>query len=383
MSHFIQFKTNNLKTMNTILLLALLGLLSCTSPQTTKSNLEDKKWYETEECSNLYPFDNYYINLDENNAVLIDGIPSTNFKTCSKYAHRFTNIISDSVTLNGKTFVVDNNKEKRIYNINIFEGKKRINTINLPVERPLPEVHEYYIHLLPYKNDIIMFMEDFYTTHYMICKYNADGKELMRKEIEHTYITHPEPKTNHYNRYLYFNNLTASQMIFTSHIAFADKFKTIVLSMDDFSIMEYDKTANGIILDDKDENLAGFVSQNKNQFTVQMLDKRTFTFEIKFGNPGCDFILKDNLLYIANYPPIATGSSLQCFDLKTGKMKWTADVKQIMASHSEYSNKVVISMYKNKIIMEGDEASGDYVQIFDAETGKRLAVFGDFLDVKN
>ncbi len=338
---------------------------------------------ETEECSNLYPFDNYYINLDENNAVLIDGIPSTNFKTCSKYAHRFTNIISDSVTLNGKTFVVENNKEKSIYNINIFEGKKRINTINLPVERPLPKVHEYYIHLLPYKNDIIMFMEDFYTTHYMICKYNSEGKELMRKEIEHTYITHPEPNTNHYNRYLYFNNLTASQMIFTSHIAFADKFKTIVLSMDDFSIMEYDKTANGIILDDKDENFAGFVSQNKNQFTVQMLDKRTFTFEIKYGNPSCDFILKDNLLYIANYHPIATGSSLQCFDLKTGKMKWTADVKQIMASHSEYSNKVILSIYKNKIIMEGDEASGDYVQIFDAETGKRLAVFGDFLDVKN
>lgn len=253
----------------------------------------------------------------------------------------------------------------------------------MPVERPLPKVHEYYIHLLPYKNDIIMFMEDFYTTHYMICKYNSEGKELMRKEIEHTYITHPEPNTNHYNRYLYFNNLTASQMIFTSHIAFADKFKTIVLSMDDFSIMEYDKTANGIILDDKDENFAGFVSQNKNQFTVQMLDKRTFTFEIKYGNPSCDFILKDNLLYIANYHPIATGSSLQCFDLKTGKMKWTADVKQIMASHSEYSNKVILSIYKNKIIMEGDEASGDYVQIFDAETGKRLAVFGDFLDVKN
>jgi hypothetical protein len=62
-------------------------------------------------------------------------------------------------------------------------------------------------------------------------------------------------------------------------------------------------------------------------------------------------------------------------------MKWTADVKQINASHSEYANKVTLSMYKNKIVMEGNESYGNYVQLFDAETGKRLATFGDFLEV--
>ncbi len=113
-----------------------------------------------------------------------------------------------------------------------------------------------------------------------------------------------------------------------------------------------------------------------------MIDSTKYEFEIKNGNPACDLILKNNLLYIANYHPIATGSSLHCFDLNSRKMKWTADVKQIMASHSQYSNKVILSMYKNKIIMEGDEAYGDYVQIFDAETGKRLAVFGDFTEIK-
>jgi hypothetical protein len=180
---------------------------------------------------------------------------------------------------------------------------------------------------------------------------------------------------------LYFKDLTANQMIFTSHIAFADTFKTIVLSMDDFEITEYDKTANGIILDENEESLLGFVSQNEEHFTVQMIDNTKYEFEIKYGNPACDFILKDNLLYIANYHPIATGSSLHCFNLNTKKMKWTADVKQINADHSEYSNKVVLSMYKDKIIMEGDEANGDYVQIFDCETGNRLAVFGDFLEI--
>ncbi len=365
--------------MNVIFLFALLSAFSCNAPQSSKTDPGNDQPQETPECSNLYPFQNHYINLDENNAVLIDGIPSTDFKTCSKFAHRFANPVSDSVSLNNKYYIIEKNKEKGIYVMNILQGNKKVSVVQLPVTRPLLEVHEYYINLLPYKNSVIMFMEDMYTTHFMICKYDPDGKELMRKEIEHTFATHPEPKTNYYHKYLYFYGLTASQMIFSSHIAFAEKSKTIVMSMDDFSVTEYDKTANGIILDENENNLIGFVTQTEDHFTVQMTDSSKYEFDIKYGDPACDFILKDSLLYIANYHPIATGSSLHCFDLRTGKMKWTADVKQINASHSEYMNKVTLSMYKNKVIMEGDEASGDYVQIFDAGTGKRLACFGDFI----
>jgi hypothetical protein len=371
-----------LKTINSLLLFVLISFTFCTSPQTTKTNSQTIPSSETEECSKYYPFQGYYINLEDNNAELIDDVISTNFKTCSKYAHRFTNPISQSVSLNGKTFVVEQDKEKETYNIGIFEGETRVHTIKLPVESPLPEVREYSIYLLPYKEDIIMYMQDMYTTHYTICKYNSEGDELMSIQIEHTFVTHPDPNTNYQHRYLYLKELTNSQMVFSSHSPFAEKAKTVVLSMDDFTTVEYDKTANGLILDEDDKELAGFVTQTDDHFKVQMVDGKNYAFEIKYGNPGCDFILKDNLLYIANYHPIATGSSLHCFDLNTGEMKWTADVKQVMADHSEYSNIVVISMYKDKIIMEGDEESGDYVQIFDAETGKRLAVFGDFLDVE-
>ncbi len=213
--------------MKPIIILAIIGLLACSSPQNANNNTQDKAAAETEECSNLYAFQDYFVDLNENNAVLIDGIPAQHFKNCSKYAHRFRNIVADSVYLNGKTYNVDKNKAKGIYNINIFEEGKQLATIKLPVERPLPEVHEYSIYLLPYQNDIIMFMEDMYTTQYTICKYNAGGTEIMRTELEHTYITHPEPNTNEYNRYLYFHGLTHSQMIFSSHIAFAEKNKTI------------------------------------------------------------------------------------------------------------------------------------------------------------
>ncbi len=368
--------------MKTIFPFALLSLFSCITPQNSKTGSQKKQLPETVACSNLYLFQGYYINLDDNNVVVIDGIPSTDFKTCSIYAHRFTNPVSNSVHLNGKSFTVEKNKKKKSYNMAVFEGEKRINTIKLPVEDPLPEVHEYYIYLLPYKNDVIMFMRDMYTTHFTICKYNSEGKELRRAEIEHTFVTHPEPNHNLHHPYLYFNGITSSQMIFTSSFGFAKKTKTVVLSMDDFIISEYDKTANGLILDKDEKNLIGFITKNDQRFSVQMIDSTTYEFEIKDRNPAFECILKDNVLYIANYHPIATGSSLYCVDLHTGKTKWTADVKQIMAAHSEYSNKVTLSIYKDKIIMEGDESYGNYLQIFNAKTGKRLAAFGDFLEVK-
>jgi outer membrane protein assembly factor BamB len=366
--------------MNPIFLIIFLSLFSCSSPKQSDTEQTNNN-FATTECSKLYPFQSYYIDLDENNSVLIDGLPATDFKTCSKYARRFKNIISDSVSLNGKLFVVEYDNDKGIYKINISEDNKKIGSIDLPVENPLPEVREYYIHLLPYKDNVIMFMNDMYGTDYIICKYNADGKELMRTTIEHTFITHPEPNTNYMHPYLYLSGFTGTQMIFSSNVGFSEKDKTVVLSMDNFSKTEYDKTANGLILDENEMNLAGFISSNDDKFKIQMLDGKKYDFEIKNGDPACECLLSGNLLYIANYHPIATGSSLQCFDFSTGKMKWTADVKQVNASHSEYANKVTLSMYKDKIIMEGNESYGSYVQIFDAASGKRLADFGDFIDI--
>src|SRR5690606_32229672 len=113
-----------------------------------------------------------------------------------------------------------------------------------------------------------------------------------------------------------------------------------------------------------------------------MINGKEYSFSIDYADQACEFLLKGDLLYIANYHPIATGSSLHCFDLKTEKMKWTADVLQVNASHSEYYNKVTLSMYKDRLLMQGDEAYGSYLQIFDAESGKRLKQFG-LLEVKD
>lgn len=337
-----------------------------------------------EECSKFYPFNSEMIDLEILKSVVIDILPATDFKQCSKYAHRFNNPIADTIFLNGREFALQNDKEKKKYLLHLRESGKTIKTIQIPVENPLPDVHEYYIHLFPYKNNVILYMEDMYTTHYLICKYDWEGNELMRKEIEHTFITHPEPSTDYLHRYLYFTDLSSSQMIFTSHMAFTEKLKTAVLNLDDFTVKEYRDIAHGLILDEKEQELVGFVTSKKDykaekqpvNFEISMIDGKKYEFSIDYANEACEFLMKDSLLYIGNYHPISTGSSLHCFDLRTGKIKWTADVLQVNASHSEYWNKVTLSLYKDKLIMQGDEAYGSYLQIFDSETGKRLADFG-------
>jgi hypothetical protein len=66
------------------------------------------------------------------------------------------------------------------------------------------------------------------------------------------------------------SGFSGTQMIFSSNVGFSEKEKTVVLSLDDFSKTEYDKTANGLILDETEMNLTGFISSNNDKFKCSM-----------------------------------------------------------------------------------------------------------------
>lgn len=92
-----------------------------------------------------------------------------------------------------------------------------------------------------------------------------------------------------------------------------------------------------------------------------------------WASANCASVISDkNLLYIVTFNLISSGSDLVCLDQSTGKLIWNADVEQLMIGHSKYSNEVFISKYENLIILAGDEAGGQYLQLFNAKTGKKV-----------
>ncbi len=83
-------------------------------------------------------------------------------------------------------------------------------------------------------------------------------------------------------------------------------------------------------------------------------------------------IVAGNKIIIAAHSPIASGSDLICLDIYSGKEIWRGDIKQLYVGHSQYSNSVYLKLFGDKIVMAGDEAGGNYIQIIDLNTGANL-----------
>lgn len=92
----------------------------------------------------------------------------------------------------------------------------------------------------------------------------------------------------------------------------------------------------------------------------------------EFGD-SASVLVADDLLIVAHFHRIATGSSLHAFDLSTGAPRWRADVQQLQVAHSKYWNDVSIERTGSTLILRGMEAGGCYLQTFELATGRRLS----------
>jgi hypothetical protein len=363
--------------MKLVAIIVILSVFSISSVNYAQS-IDDTHKYE---CTSYFAFQGRIIDLDINLFLPDTTEVEEVFQTCSKYNGRFSSSdFSETPTPWGACSIYQNSTDG-IYQLYWHKRGEELRKIDMPIEKPLPEVHSYSFLIFNHDDDVILVIDDFYGTHYKLFKYNSDAEIVDQMEIEHTYITHPDEETNYYHPYLNFTDATSKTLVFTSEGVFEERNRTILFSLVDFSTKEFDITLCGLIYNELDTEIIGLAENLDSGFNVEMLDGRKFEIDLDYSEPLSDFILQNNKLYIANYHPIATGSSLYCYDLEKDEIIWTADVKQINASHSKYFNKVTLFTYLDKIVMYGNEAFGKYVQIFDAESGERLAAFGDFYDI--
>lgn len=360
--------------MKTFISFTSLFLLTACATHSQKKDMPQKDPAPVSaECSRHYLFDGTYYDLETCKQADIGG-KVIDFKKCSPFGYQFTSHIDDTIHFRNKTFCVN----PKTYRLLISGEKAKTITVKMPLADPQPEeVSQFHYSLLATNDGVVVIIENYYGTTFTIAKYDENGKELAKTELEHTFVTHPEPNTNHHHRYLYLGYTTPTQLVFTSHMAFGEKDKTIVVELKNLAKKEYDFKISGIVLDETQQHVSGLTFHEKDQFTIRFPESgKEISFTIPNGDGACETILWNNQLIVANYHPISTGSSLYSFDAATGKQLWKADVGQVNASHSEYYNKVYLSRYKNTIIMEGAEAYGKYLQFFDAGSGKRLGCYG-------
>ncbi len=91
------------------------------------------------------------------------------------------------------------------------------------------------------------------------------------------------------------------------------------------------------------------------------------------GHTGTVFVVKDNILYYADYSGIATGCSLIAVDLTNGKKLWKTPLKGLgPIDHTKYRNAVALELVEGALRVLGNEAAGKYIEFVDPATGKTV-----------
>lgn len=212
---------------------------------------------------------------------------------------------------------------------------------------------------------------------YVITAYDENGKKLWNTKTAHTEIE-AKGDTRYYKRFLNFYECNSKYLIFTNNWFYKENPKTVIVNLSSGETTELPILASGVLFD-KEDNLSGLLHYDEKENIVTFFKGISsepvweYHYQYRQVSPySITGLLKDNILVIALYYPISTGSDLVALDINTGSLKWHAQVDRVNASHSKYYNHVNLFSYKDKILMEGIESYGRYLQVFDVNTGRKL-----------
>jgi len=91
------------------------------------------------------------------------------------------------------------------------------------------------------------------------------------------------------------------------------------------------------------------------------------------GGSETPFLIKNDVIYYANYCPITSGCGLSAFDLKTAKQHWNSGLQGIGGTdHSKYSNHVNLKKQAGAIVVYGNESHGKYIEFVDMKSGNTV-----------
>jgi hypothetical protein len=86
------------------------------------------------------------------------------------------------------------------------------------------------------------------------------------------------------------------------------------------------------------------------------------------------FVRQGDTLYYADFHPNATGCAIVAYNLRRREELWKTPLLGMgTVAHSMYTNRVNMKVDRDHLIVYGDEASGRYVELLNAATGRTAA----------
>ena len=91
-------------------------------------------------------------------------------------------------------------------------------------------------------------------------------------------------------------------------------------------------------------------------------------------HPESAFLIKDKIVIYANFSMISSGCELRAYDLEKREEIWRSRLDGLgPVDHSKYRNRINMELRNDRVVVFGNESSGQYIESRDIKTGELIA----------
>ncbi len=320
-------------------------------------------------AQNLYQMGTSWIDLETFAKADSATTPESDFKKTSKYAARFR--VFD-IGINPPQQCEYKERPFRVIDDNhigykVSPGSKEVKLQTNSEEETLEKVGgNHFVVSIP---DGVVNVQRFSgPSGYRVAKYDEWAKLQFKQNIPHT-LTAEKGGKEFTVPYLYYFMHTDRFMLFTS-LNTRTVHKSVLVDLKDGKTTPIESTVCGVIRADNEIAIKGYVLRDE--------AAKTLTFKSAMGSWAIkennitkvitETVVNDTAIIFARYYKGSPTVSLASCSAKTGKVVWVGEVKQPAAG----ANQIFLSVYKGKLIMEGTQNDGGFLEAFDMTNGKRL-----------
>ncbi|AFZ57319.1 hypothetical protein H6G54_25470 [Anabaena cylindrica FACHB-243] len=327
------------------------------------------------------------------------------FKKQSQFAFVFRrkDLKSVSVTKQHQFNLSGENNSTPESGVSLYKNHQSKESLSIPLGKLL---YSYY---LITTQDKVIVWEDDWSIHYRLRCFDEDLNLIWQKSL----VTQVDDQAD--IQYLMHNDKTIYYWVFKGDICRYELF-TMDIQTSEISniLLELPHNVCSVLIDDQANDI-GLLELNKTQNSFQVnygaekynlplpSVRQNYYKEIKiegilyhkksgygdFFRALSNKVLKQKIgfflkriwsnasepvpiLWIVYYDPTASGATLYAYDFKQQVLLWQHEITKHYVDQSNYWNKIYLILDEDKIILEGKEAGTEYVQIFEATTGRKI-----------